>query len=259
MSKHRIIQLLSGLLILILFVLHQNKTISFYTFWICILLVLIVYITIQVIASYFLQLQYYLPAIIRGNKGAKSLCLTFDDGPHANTSMVLDVLKKHNATATFFLIGKNIDGNETIIKRIMDEGHTIGNHSFEHNFWYSIKSEKALIEDINKNNAIIKKHIDKDITWYRPPYGVSNPNIANAVAACNMQVIGWSIRSYDTTGNDVHKTFQRVVNQFKHDDIVLLHDHLDTTAQLLELILSYCKKEEISIIPLQTIIESIKK
>src|SRR6476620_3560664 len=95
----------------------------------------------------------------------KAIYLTFDDGPHPHiTPFVLDELRKYNATATFFCIGKNVAGNPAVFQRIINEGHAIGNHTYDHLDGWKTGNAEYL-----ENILAAKKYIDSDL--FRPPYG----------------------------------------------------------------------------------------
>ena len=122
----------------------------------------------------------------------KIIYLTFDDGPHPiATPFVLDELKKYNAKATFFCIGKNVVVEKSLYRRILDEGHRVGNHSFNHlNGW---KSKNLLyLEDISK----AAKYIDSNL--FRPPYGrISKFQIRNLKSELGFKIVMWSVLSGD--------------------------------------------------------------
>lgn len=187
---------------------------------------------IQFCGAYFIGLNFHLTSINSLNTNAKQVMLTFDDGPHANTIKVLEVLKKHNVKALFFIIGKNIQGNEAILKQLVAEGHQIGNHSFSHHNWIDVWSAKKVTEDFKSCDALIQQYQSSKL--FRPPYGVTNPNIAKAVKSLQLQSVGWNVRSYDTSIKDVEKIKQRVLSQLKPGTIILLHDRLDFMPELLE-------------------------
>jgi peptidoglycan/xylan/chitin deacetylase (PgdA/CDA1 family) len=250
MSKYKVENLIFIVLIGIAIYLVYSKQIPFYL----ILILLFFHSIIIALGAYFIQFNFFVKSFNKGINSTKSISLTFDDGPHENTLKVIEVLKKYDIKASFFLIGKNIKGKEDILKKIIDDGHLVGNHSYKHDFWYSIKSVKNLVADIHQNNAAISSITGLIPNWFRPPYGVTNPRIANAIKATNMKSIGWSIRSYDTVGADTNATLNRICKQINGADIVLMHDHLDTTAQLLEDLILYCKKEKIEILPLDKMI-----
>jgi len=197
---------------------------------------------IQFCGAYFIGLNFHLNSINSLNTNNKSVLLTFDDGPHANTVKVLEVLKKHDIKAVFFIIGKNIVGNESILKQIVADGHQIGNHSFSHHNFIDLWSTKKVTEDFESSQQLIEQYQSQS-KLFRPPYGVTNPNIARAVKKLGLQSIGWNVRSYDTSIKDVEKIKQRVLSQLKPGAIVLLHDRLDFMPDLLEALIPAIKEK----------------
>lgn len=197
---------------------------------------------IQFLGAYFIGLNFHLKSINSLNTTKKKVLLSFDDGPNANTLKVLEVLKKHNANAVFFVIGKNIQENEDVITQIVEEGHLIGNHSFSHHYWIDVWSTKKVTEDFDKCQQLIEKY-QPNTKLFRPPYGVTNPNIAKAVKKLNLQSIGWNVRSYDTSIKDIEKINQRIISKLKPGAIILLHDRLDFMPELLERLLPAIKEK----------------
>jgi len=188
---------------------------------------------IQFCGAYFIGLNFHLNSVNSLNTTEKKVLLTFDDGPHANTVKVLEVLKKHDVKAIFFIIGKNIVGNEAILKQIVADEHQIGNHSFSHHHFIDLWSTKRVTDDFKVCQKLIEQY-QANTKLFRPPYGVTNPNIAKALKQLNLQSIGWNVRSYDTSIKDVEKINQRVLSQLKPGAIILLHDRLDFMPELLE-------------------------
>jgi len=219
------------------FVFHHSFNLSWwlFVFWIHIFLI------VQFCGAYFIGLNFHLKSINQLN--SKDVLLTFDDGPHnPNTSKVLEVLKKHQVKALFFVIGKNINGNEEIVKQIVADGHQLGNHSFTHHNWIDVWSTKKVTEDF----ATCQKQIElyqPQTKLFRPPYGVTNPNLARAVKTLNFQSVGWSIRSYDTSIKDIEKIKERILSQLKPGAIILLHDRLDFMPELLEVLIPEIKSK----------------
>jgi peptidoglycan-N-acetylglucosamine deacetylase len=122
----------------------------------------------------------------------KLLFLTFDDGPHpVATPIVLEELQKYHAQATFFCIGKNVVEQPDLYRRILDEGHRVGNHSHNHlNGWKT--PDKQYLQNIRQ----AAKYIDSDL--YRPPYGrMSRFQMANLRSSFNMRIIMWDVLSGD--------------------------------------------------------------
>src|SRR4051812_41783554 len=123
--------------------------------WVYPLLVL-AYLSILAYGSYFIQSDFFIKSLWKGSKERKAIAITFDDGPIASfTPKVLDLLKEHHVPAAFFVIGKNIAGNEQVLKRIDTEGHLIGNHSYSHTYWFSLNNSKSILHDL--------KHCDEEI------------------------------------------------------------------------------------------------
>jgi peptidoglycan/xylan/chitin deacetylase (PgdA/CDA1 family) len=197
---------------------------------------------IQFCGAYFIGLNFHLTSINSLNTTEKKVLLSFDDGPHADTVRVLEVLKKHNIKAVFFIIGKNIVGNEDIMQQIVTEGHQIGNHSFSHDNWIDVWSTKKVTNDFETCQKLIEQYQPQS-KLFRPPYGVTNPNIAKAVKTLGLRSVGWNVRSYDTSIKDVEKIKQRVISQLKPGAIILLHDRLDFMPELLETLIPLIKQK----------------
>ncbi len=212
-----------------------------FNFWYLIIWIKL-FAIVQFCGAYFIGLNFHLTSINSLNTNDKKVLLTFDDGPDVNTVKVLEVLKKHNVKAVFFTIGKNIEGNESILKQIVAEGHQIGNHSFSHHNWIDVWSTKKVTEDFAACQKLIEQY-QPQLKLFRPPYGVTNPNIARAVKILQLKSIGWNVRSYDTSIKDVDKIKQRVLSQLKPGAIILLHDRLDFMPELLETLIPAIKKE----------------
>ncbi len=197
---------------------------------------------VQFCGAYFIGLNFHLTSVNSLNTSEKKVLLTFDDGPHSNTDKVLGVLKQHDVKAVFFVIGKNIHGNETILKHIIEEGHQIGNHSFSHHNFIDVWSTKKVTEDFASCQKLIEQY-QPHTKLFRPPYGVTNPNIARAVKSLQLQSIGWNVRSYDTSLKDTQKIKQRILSQLKPGAIILLHDRLDFMPELLETLIPAIKEK----------------
>ncbi len=184
--------------------------------------------------SYLIQFNFYLRSINQLPTTDKKVYLTFDDGPNnPTTTTVLEVLKKHEVKALFCVIGKYCEGNDVILKKIVADGHTLANHSFSHHALFDVWSTKKVTADIASCQEIIKKYQPNSI-YFRPPYGVTNPNIARAIKKLNLQSVGWNVRSFDTSIKDVEKIKTRILSQLKPGAIILLHDRLDFMPQLLD-------------------------
>lgn len=216
------------------------------------LLLLLVYIhrlifgAIYIGQNFFIQSVNSLADINKGRLGEKVLCLTFDDGIHPElTPRTLDILNAHDIKAIFFIIGKNITGNEEILKRIHKEGHIIGNHSDTHSFWFDMKSSAEMLNELNHMNQKVIAVIGEigRPAFMRPPYGVTNSNLARAIRKSGMKSIGWSLRSMDTIAKTKDELLQNLKRKTKPGDIILLHDRCEITVGTLTDYIAFCKDQ----------------
>lgn len=172
--------------------------------------------------------------------------LTFDDGPNSElTPKVLDTLKKHEVKALFFVVGERATENPELIKRILSEGHQIGNHTQSHNVFFATLGQDKVDREIGMcDNSLIELGVHPG-TYFRPPIGYTNPRIARSISKYKKKVIGWSLRSYDSVIKEEPKLLQRLNSKIKPGQIVLLHDNLPHTAAILDAFISESKKSGI--------------
>lgn len=186
-----------------------------------------------------IQSGIFVSAINKVRGKQKQIAITFDDGPHENTPELLRILKKHNAQATFFVVGRNAEKHPAILQQIHNEGHEIGNHTYHHATAFPGKKVSAMIEDIASASIVIKKIIGEQPKTFRPPFGITNPNVAKAIRAMHLKTIGWSVRSLDTQIKSSDKIVRRIIKKTKPGSIILLHDYTEHSSLVLEHILSY--------------------
>ena len=173
----------------------------------------------------------------------KILYLTFDDGPHPQaTTFVLDELKKYNAKATFFCIGKNVKEHFEIYKRILLERHRVGNHTYDHlNGWKT--NDKKYLQNIEEAAKII----DSDL--FRPPYGKITKFQLKATRGekLKLKTIMWDVLSGDfDTSTKPENCYLNVINNAKEGSIVVFHDSLKALSTLqytLPKVLEYFSKK----------------
>ncbi|RQO29782.1 polysaccharide deacetylase family protein [Taibaiella sp. KBW10] len=201
---------------------------------------LMAFLGITILACIKIQWNFFLTSVNRIplsfkqlSEGTTPVALTFDDGPHELTESVLDILKAEQVKATFFLIGKNIAGREAILQRMKDEGHLIGNHSYEHSVHFDWQSTKKMALELQACNEAIQSVTGFTPTIFRPPFGVTNPNLAKAVTQLNMQSIGWNVRSMDTVAKDASILKKKILSKTRANSIILLHDRCAVTVELL--------------------------
>lgn len=156
------------------------------------------------------------------------IALTFDDGPHpVYTPQLLDGLKERDVKATFFVVGKNIEGREEIIKRIAQEGHLIGNHTYDH-VKITDLSEAEACEQIVKTSDLVKEITGKETEFIRPPFGEWNKDME-----CGIQMfpVMWNIDPLDWTTKNVDRVVEKVVSKADENSIILLHDYYDSSVK----------------------------
>ena len=239
MLKHKYSIVVFLVILAVLFFI--NASMVFYV------LLFFLFFSITAWGVFAIQLNYFSTNCCKKNKiSKKEIALTFDDGPHDKTSEILDVLSKYNAKATFFCIGKQIEKQPEILKRIVNEGHTVGNHSYSHSNWNGFFSTNKIISEIQQTNAIIFQLVNKKVRFFRPPFGVTNPNIARAIIKTNHVIIGWNIRSLDTVIADENTIFERIKKRIKPGSIILLHDTSAKTVNVLEQLLLFLQSESYS-------------
>ena len=154
------------------------------------------------------------------------VALTFDDGPGPRTSEILDQLKKYNAHATFFMLGKNVKSYPDAVKQMLKDGNELGNHSYDHQQLTKIDAE-AIAKEVNDTNENIKNICGSPATVLRPPYGAINDTVKSSVG---MPMILWNVDTLDWKTRNAQKTIDTVLSQVKDGDIVLMHDLYEQSA-----------------------------
>lgn len=200
-----------------------------------ILLISAAAILFLVYASFSVHSGVYLKMLNRLKTIEKCVALTFDDGVDpVRTPKVLGVLKKYNVKACFFVIGEKAEAHPEIIERIVAEGHIIGNHSYSHKSVFPFFPTQKMIADLQKTEDIVHKITGLRMKLFRPPFGVTNPFVMQAVQRLRYTPVGWSIRSLDTQNRPVEKIMQRIMRKTHPGGVILLHDDRPGSDQLTE-------------------------
>ncbi len=155
----------------------------------------------------------------------KNVALTFDDGPGEYTDRLLDGLKKRNAKATFFLIGRNAKEYPDVVYKMVKNGNLVGNHTYNHVRLNELSEEEALSE-INKTNNLITILTGKSVKYIRPPYGHWNDEIENQI---DMKEVLWDVDPRDWCILDSESVVKHIEENVKPGDIILLHDIFETS------------------------------
>jgi peptidoglycan/xylan/chitin deacetylase (PgdA/CDA1 family) len=198
------------------------------------LFLLIGWITILVLGSIFIQWNFYLFSYSHGDRNTPEIAITFDDGPDEKiTPEILSILEKYNIKATFFCIGEKIEKHPELFKKIAEQGHITGNHSYSHSFWFDFYSSKRMEEEILRTDELILKLTGNKPKFFRHPYGVTNPMLKKALKRTGHIPVSWSLRSNDTVTSPA-KVLISINQKLKNGDILLFHDSMPETPGLVE-------------------------
>lgn len=172
----------------------------------------------------------------------KTIYLTFDDGPTPEiTNWTLSTLKKHNAKATFFCIGNNIEKHPDIFQHILNEGHAIGNHTHNHIKGWKTKAAEYL-ENVNLCETVIKKQISSSsiinqtssiVNLFRPPYGQITPTQGKKLLELNYKIIMWDVLSFDWDKNTSEETcLNNIITKATNGSIIVFHDSIKASKNM---------------------------
>ncbi|WP_299122124.1 polysaccharide deacetylase family protein [uncultured Winogradskyella sp.] len=177
------------------------------------------------------------------NTNAKELYLTFDDGPTPEiTDWVLQTLKKYNAKATFFCIGNNIEKYPEIFQNILDDNHSIGNHTYNHLKGWKTKTKMyvgnvelsdSVINFQVQNSKFIDKYDSESLKLFRPPYGKFKNKQSKKLLELGYRIILWDVLSYDWDKSIREETcFKNVISATKKGSIIVFHDSMKASRNL---------------------------
>lgn len=156
------------------------------------------------------------------------VALTFDDGPRSSTTgPLLDGLELREVPATFFLVGSRIPGNEDLVRRMAEEGHQIGLHTYDHVKLKGL-SQSAFDLQVGRTRALITELLGEGSYWLRPPYGLIDKH---AESWCGGPIILWSVDPEDWKDDNIGRIVSAVVDHVSDGDIILLHDLFPSSAQ----------------------------
>lgn len=181
----------------------------------------------------------------------KRVALTFDDGPSPGvTSKLLDALKERGVKATFFVIGENAAAYPELIKREIEEGHTVGNHTYTHVNIKQISLAEAL-EELEKTNKVIEEISGVPVEYMRPPFGEWDKEVEKET---NMIPVLWSVDTLDWTTENVDEIVNRVVTDISENDIILLHDCYESSVNAVIRIIDILQAEGYEFVTVEELI-----
>lgn len=197
---------------------------------------LLLFVAACMVAPMFPRLSFYLPIISRGRRGATGVALTFDDGPDPRvTPAVLDLLDRHGIKAAFFVIGAKAAHHPDLVRAILARGHAVGNHSQTHPPFLMLQGKRAIAREVGEAQAALLPCGVVPLA-FRPPVGITNPDLWRVLLAQGMFCVNFSCRAPDLGNRRVPGLARRILGKARARDIILLHDtapHRVTVDQLL--------------------------
>lgn len=158
----------------------------------------------------------------------RRIALTFDDGPHPRyTQQLLDGLKERGVHATFFVTGEHAELHPDIIRRMQEEGHLIGNHTYSH-MQLRKSNREVFKEELIRTNEILEGITGQEVVYVRPPYGSWDKSFEQEL---NMFPVLWTVDPLDWCSSNVDRITEKIVGKVEENDIILLHDYYDTSVE----------------------------
>ncbi len=195
-----------------------------------------------------------------GNAQDKVIYLTFDAGyENGNTEPILDALKKHNATATFFVVGHYLESAPELVKRMVAEGHTVGNHTYHHPDMSSISDRDAFAREMNDAAALYKEITGQEMTaYYRPPQGKYSTENLEMAKDMGYATFFWSLAYVDwyQDKQPTHEeAFDKLLSRIHPGAIVLLHSTSQTNGEIMDELLTKWEEMGYTFKPLSDLCE----
>lgn len=184
------------------------------------------YVAISTLGVFVPQLSMYGDFVSRGDPEDGAVALTFDDGPHPETTrQVLAMLAERGHKATFFVVGYKAERYADVVREIHAAGHGLGVHGFRHDRLFCFKSPRAVVNDIRRSQDVIEAACGVRPRWFRPPIGYTMPRTARGAKRADVVLVAWSARGIDgLPGADPARVARRIERKLAPGAIVLLHD-----------------------------------
>ena len=204
-------------------------------------------------SSYLLDKDAELYKAYYEKKNRKVVAFTFDDGPNpATTNQALDTLSKYGIKATFFVLGKNVSGNEEILKRMKADGHVIGNHSWSHPVLSKLSLDDAKKQITDTEDALTKV-LGSSSKLMRPPYGAITDDIRNSL---DLSFIMWDVDSLDWKSKNEAAILTEIQREVKNGSIILMHDIHTETVNALPKVIDYLKGQGYDFVTIPDLLDS---
>ena len=187
--------------------------------------------------------------IIDSNK--KVIAITFDDGPSRYTKKIIDILKENDAVATFFVLGNKVESYQETLKKSIEYGNEIGNHSYNHK-WLIKLNDTQIKEQIEKTQTIIYETLGYTSTLLRPTYGSVNKSVRKS---SDLRIVLWNVDTMDWKYKSIDRIVKRATSNLKDGNIILMHDTYSRSAEALKKIIPIIKKEGFELVTISELLE----
>ena len=182
-------------------------------------------------------------AVYLGDTSEKVIYLTFDAGyENGSTAKILDILKAHDVPAAFFLVGNYIQKNADLVRRMVDEGHIVGNHTMHHYDMSKLSDKDAFSKELTDLEACFREVTGKELPkYYRPPQGIYSEDNLRMAQELGYKTVFWSLAYVDWMNDDQptkEEAFSKLLPRTHSGAVVLLHSTSATNAEILEELLT---------------------
>ena len=174
-------------------------------------------------ATYGVRSQWLGRTVWRGRRDVPAVALTFDDGPSVDTEHILDVLAAHQICATFFMTGRHVEGLPQTARRVVAEGHEVGNHSYSHPI-FLYRTPRETRQQLERTQAVITKTVGISPKLARPPCGVRTPAYFRAAEKLGLRTVQWDVAGFDWKTRSAKQIAYEVLRRVVPGSIILLHD-----------------------------------
>lgn len=155
----------------------------------------------------------------------RQIALTFDDGPDPFiTPQILDILEKYQAKATFFCIGHLAEKQPELIKRIINQGHQVENHSFSHKATFAFNGPKGIANEITRAQQALSQSSGRAPQFFRPMAGIRNPFLEPVLSKQGLRLVSWSRRGFDTQFRNPDRLHRWLTKGLSAGQIIMMHD-----------------------------------
>ncbi len=187
--------------------------------------IMVAYVGMIAVGTLRSDLEMFGDATVRGDPEARAVALTFDDGPHPeSTRAILEILARDGDRATFFLVGERVDRHPDVVREIVAAGHTLGVHGYRHAWLHALWTPRAIAADIDRARDAVERAAGVRPHLFRPPIGIVSPRTAAGAKRARAPIVLFSVRSGDGVATRVDAVVRRVNRRLRGGAIVLLHD-----------------------------------